>query len=173
MSVERKCIWDRQNQELQLISHRPRQRATLPLGHRAWPHHGCRHRAELCRWCQENLTCPQTLTPSASRQAGQKTLYTVKTNVPQEALPTTPRVSHHRLMVLQPGRSSSPRPGTCLSWPPRWLFVLSSKKLSSHSGLRGAETTFPQELKCQDDTRKPGWSLSQQEGGCYSSNLLW
>lgn len=109
----------------------------------------------------------QTLTPAASKQAGEKRLYTVKTNVPDKALPTTPWARH----IL--AASSSPRSGTCPFWPPCLLFSLSSKKLRSHSVIQGAETTFSQELKCQDDSRKPGWSLSQQEGGCYSSNLLW
>lgn len=52
---------------------------------------------------------PQTLTPAASKQAGEKRLYTVKTNMPEEALPTTPRVSLYRLMVLMSGSIVQPQ----------------------------------------------------------------
>lgn len=52
---------------------------------------------------------PQTLTAAASKQAGEKRLYAVKINVPEEALPTAPRVSYYRLMVLMSGSIIQPQ----------------------------------------------------------------
>lgn len=46
---------------------------------------------------------------TAAAQAGEKRLYTVKTNVPGEALPTTQWVSHCRLMVLMSGSIIQPQ----------------------------------------------------------------
>ncbi|RMC11742.1 hypothetical protein DUI87_11866 [Hirundo rustica rustica] len=76
---------------------------------------------------------PQTLTPAASKQAGEKRLDTVKTNVPEEALPTTPKVSLYRLMVLMSGSIVQPQIRHLLLLAYMLVFVLSSKKLSSHS----------------------------------------
>lgn len=108
MSVERKCIWDRQNQELQLISHRPRQRVPPPgpLG-LAKTQLQAQGRASQWLGCgghaMETSCDLQTLIPAANKRAGEKRLYTVKTNVPEEALPTTLWVGHYRLMVLMSG----------------------------------------------------------------------
>lgn len=129
--------------------------------------------AGLGRWCHENFMWP-TNTDSSCQQARQGR----KDQQWRPMCQMKPCPQHCGTVTMGWWCSclaapSNLRAGTSPSWPPWLLFSWSSKKLSSYSVLRGAETTFSKELKCQEDTRKPGWSLSQQEGGCYSSNLLW
>lgn len=81
-------------------------RGSLPLG-RAKPQLQAQGRASQWLGCGGHATktsCDlQTLIPAASKWAGEKRLYTVKTNMPEEALVTTLWVGHYRLMVLMSG----------------------------------------------------------------------
>lgn len=153
-------MWDGQKQELELLSHRPPQRATLLLGHPAWPkgswstqQPGCSGNAVKT---SGDLPIP---TPTTSKQMGETDLTQQDQHAKRSlACPQRRGSAATARWCSPPAAPPSPKSGTCPSWPSALLFNLSSKKLSSHSVLRAAEAAFSRELKCQADRHKKVWA---------------
>lgn len=83
---------------------------------------------------------PQTLTPAASKQAGEKRLCTVKTHVAEEALPTAPRV---RLMVLISGSIVQPQIRHLPLLASMFAFHLVLKEAHQSLSAKGCRDNFP------------------------------